>query len=67
MTCRCRCHGGEGTWLPVALECVGFTKVQVVVDMYTGGGLWESLDPKRYPLKKTGMVSVALSSLCCNR
>ena len=52
----CRCHGGEGTWLPVALECVGYTKVQVVVDMYVGGDLWESIDANKYPLKKNGMV-----------
>lgn len=23
-----RCHGGEGTWLPVAMECIGYTQVR---------------------------------------
>jgi biotin carboxylase len=23
-----RCHGGEGEWLPIAEECIGFTQVQ---------------------------------------
>jgi hypothetical protein len=32
-----RCHGGEGTWIPVAQECVGFTQVSVTVDVYSEG------------------------------
>ncbi|CAN0293935.1 unnamed protein product, partial [Discosporangium mesarthrocarpum] len=24
-----RCHGGEGTWQPIAQECMGYTQVWV--------------------------------------
>ena len=37
-----RCHGGEGTWLPVAQECIGYTQVSVTLDAY--------LRPDRYDL-----------------
>eukprot|EP00604_Paraphysomonas_vestita_P003162 CAMPEP_0174821084 /NCGR_PEP_ID=MMETSP1107-20130205/5372_1 /TAXON_ID=36770 /ORGANISM="Paraphysomonas vestita, Strain GFlagA" /LENGTH=904 /DNA_ID=CAMNT_0016037753 /DNA_START=302 /DNA_END=3016 /DNA_ORIENTATION=+ len=50
-----RCHGGEGTWIPVAQECVGYTQVSVTVDIYTGGKFFHSIqDGNHYPLKKAG-------------
>jgi biotin carboxylase len=50
-----RCHGGEGTWIPVAEECVGFTQVSMTVDVYTGGARFRNIqDPNNYPLKKAG-------------
>lgn len=50
-----RCHGGEGTWIPVAQECVGYTQVSVTVDIYTGGKFFQSIsDGNHYPLKKAG-------------
>lgn len=47
-----RCHGGEGTWLPVAMECVGYTQVLVTLDVYLGGGLFESIAKDNFPLRK---------------
>jgi biotin carboxylase len=29
-----RCHGGEGSWLPVAQECVGYTQVEACLSSY---------------------------------
>ena len=29
-----RCHGGEGTWLPVAKECIGYTQVEATLNCY---------------------------------
>jgi biotin carboxylase len=50
-----RCHGGEGTWIPVAQECVGFTQVSATVDIYTGGKFFHSIqDGNHYPLRKAG-------------
>eukprot|EP01032_Pedospumella_encystans_P014865 gene14865-17049_t len=37
-----RCQGGEGTWLPMAKECIGFTPVEVTLDAYLEGTLWKS-------------------------
>jgi hypothetical protein len=28
-----RCHGGEGTWVPVAMECVGYSQVDAALDV----------------------------------
>lgn len=49
-----RCHGGEGTWLSVAEECVGYTMVGVTLDVYLKGELFNKIDSKRFPLKKAG-------------
>lgn len=51
-----RCHGGEGTWLPAALECIGYTQVLVTLDVYLGGGLFERIDKDRFPLVKVGLI-----------
>ena len=29
-----RCHGGEGSWFPVAQECIGYTQVDVTLSCY---------------------------------
>eukprot|EP01038_Epipyxis_sp_PR26KG_P011809 gene11809-15803_t len=49
-----RCHGGEGTWLPVAKECVGYTQVELCLDSYLSGKLFKSLTKDVLVLKKAG-------------
>lgn len=49
-----RCHGGEGTWIHVAQECIGFTQVSVTTDVYTNGPLFATLKENEYTLKKAG-------------
>jgi biotin carboxylase len=49
-----RCHGGEGTWLPVAQECVGYTQVSVTLDCYLENKLFQRLNPTAFVLKKAG-------------
>ena len=49
-----RCHGGEGTWLPVAQECIGFTQVSVLMDSITTRTLFDSIDKDQYLLMKYG-------------
>jgi len=49
-----RCQGGEGTWLPVAKECVGYTQVQVTLDVYIDGNLFDKINANHYPLYKSG-------------
>jgi biotin carboxylase len=47
-----RTHGGEGTWLPVAKECVGYNQVQVTLDVYLDGPLFDSIEKDYFPLMK---------------
>ena len=49
-----RCHGGEGTWVPVVMECVGYSQVSVTIDTYLGGTLFASLEKDKVTLKKAG-------------
>ena len=49
-----RCHGGEGSWIPVAKECVGYTVVDATLDCYLEGKLFAKLDPVNFPLMKAG-------------
>jgi hypothetical protein len=49
-----RCHGGEGSWLPVAMECIGYTVVNVTLDVYTTGKMFAKLEKDTFPLKKAG-------------
>ena len=49
-----RCHGGEGTWLPVAMECIGYTHVTVTLDAYLSGKLFASLPKDSFIQKKAG-------------
>ena len=50
-----RCQGGEGTWLPVAKECIGYTQVEATLDMYLGGhGIWHEIPKDNFPMRKFG-------------
>lgn len=49
-----RCHGGEGSWLPVAHECIGYTVVSVVLDVYTNGPVFDTLPATSYVKMKAG-------------
>lgn len=50
-----RCHGGEGTWLPLVRECTGYTQVSVTVDVYLNGPLFDSISTTHAPLTKYAM------------
>lgn len=47
-----RCQGGEGTWLKIAKECIGFTSVDIALDVYLEGKLWAAIDKDEYPMYK---------------
>lgn len=49
-----RCQGGEGTWLPIVEECIGYSQVSVTLDVYLGGALFDSIPKHAYKLKKAG-------------
>lgn len=50
-----RCQGGEGTWLPVAKECIGYQQVEMTIDSYLGGhGIFSDVPKDFYPMYKYG-------------
>ena len=59
-----RCQGGEGTWLPMAKECIGYTPVRTI--LYTvciefkSSSRWERA---RYPATLPGTKHTLLHSL----
>ena len=38
-----RCHGGEGTWKPIADNCVGYNQIDVTLDAYLEEGRFMAL------------------------
>ena len=38
-----RCHGGEGTWKPIADKCVGYNQIDVTLDAYLEEGKFMAL------------------------
>ena len=50
-----RCQGGEGSWLPVVKECIGYTQVEVTLDAYLGGkGIFSDVPKDNFPMHKYG-------------
>jgi biotin carboxylase len=50
-----RCHGGEGTWLPMTIECIGYNQVTMTVDAYLDGSAFSAIEHNQYPVKKVFM------------
>lgn len=48
-----RCHGGEGTWLPVVQECIGYSQLDATLNAYLRPDSFESM-PSHPTLKKAG-------------
>jgi biotin carboxylase len=40
---NCRLHGGEGTWAPMAEECLGYSMVSAMLDAYLDPGAFAAL------------------------
>ncbi|CAM9387791.1 unnamed protein product, partial [Phaeothamnion confervicola] len=49
-----RCHGGEGTWKPIAQECVGYNQIDAAFDSYLMPERWEALPARPVLLRKSG-------------
>jgi len=49
-----RVHGGEGSWVPLALECVGYTAVGATLDVYLRPEKWGELPDRPLTLLKHG-------------
>ena len=50
-----RCHGGEGTWLPIVNDSIGYSQVSITADVYLNGPLFDQINPIQYPFVKYGM------------
>jgi biotin carboxylase len=49
-----RCHGGEGSWRAVALECVGYDQIECTLDAYLDSKAFEQLPKKPAVLQAHG-------------
>ena len=45
---------GEGTWISVAKECIGYTQVDCTLDLYLDGPVFDTLSSDQYALRKFG-------------
>ncbi len=54
-----RCHGGEGTWLPVTVECIGYNVVTITTDAYLDGDVFNSIEKDSFPMKKVNYLLFA--------
>jgi len=55
-----RCHGGEGTWLPVVQECIGHSQVEAVLSCYLRPDRFDAL-PAAPRLLKHGAEAFLVS------
>jgi len=49
-----RCHGGEGSWCPIAEECIGYTQIGVSLDAYLRPAAFDEIPMVPAPLTKFG-------------
>lgn len=59
-----RCHGGEGTWMKIVKECIGFTSVEIGLDVYLEAKLWNQLNSNEYTMHKSGIQIFMVSRQC---
>ena len=55
-----RCHGGEGTWLPVVNECIGYSQVDATLNLYIRPDRFDAL-PHIPSLSKQGTEAFLVS------
>ena len=46
-----RCHGGEGTWVPVADECLGYSQLDATLNAYLRPDRFDALPAEPQPAK----------------
>ena len=56
-----RCHGGAGTWLPLASECIGYTQLEATLNCYLRPDQFDSI-PAVPVVTKQGMEVFLISS-----
>ena len=49
-----RCHGGEGSWCPIADECIGYTQIGASLDAYLRPAVFDEVPLVPAPLTKFG-------------
>lgn len=47
-----RCHGGEGTWLPVVQECIGYSQLDATLNCYLRPDRFDALPFEPHLLKQ---------------
>ena len=52
--CGARCHGGEGTWKPIADACVGYNQIHAALDVYIAPDQFDMLPFVPPPMRTFG-------------
>ena len=55
MQVGCRCHGGEGSWLPITEECIGYSQIEATLNCYLRSDRFNRLPAKPDLLLKQGV------------
>ncbi|CAK4085457.1 unnamed protein product [Aphanomyces euteiches] len=56
-----RCHGGEGTYIPIVTPCIGYNQVGTTLDSYFDPEAFEKLPKMPYNLKAHGCEAMLVS------
>jgi hypothetical protein len=57
-----RCHGGEGSWLPITEECLGYSQLEATLDCYLRPDRFDALAARPELLLKQGAEVFLVSS-----
>lgn len=57
-----RCHGGAGSWLPLAEECIGYTQIEATLNCYLRPDSFDTL-PAEPVLLKHGLEGFLVSQV----
>ena len=56
-----RCHGGEGSWLPVVQECIGYSMLEATLSCYLRPDRFDDLPAAPQSLLKEGCEAFMVS------
>lgn len=56
-----RCHGGEGTYLPIVNRCIGYNQVEATLDSFFDANAFNALPQRPTSLKAFGCESMLVS------
>ncbi|OQR85326.1 hypothetical protein ACHHYP_11933 [Achlya hypogyna] len=56
-----RCHGGEGTYIPIVTPCIGYNQVGVTLDSYFDPAAFDALPPIPAALKAHGCEAMLVA------
>ncbi|CAM9876580.1 unnamed protein product, partial [Chrysoparadoxa australica] len=59
-----RCHGGEGTWQPIAQECLGYNQIDTNLDAYIHPDAFDAIPMEPVDILKSGCEVFLVAHQC---